>query len=310
MARPADDRTVTEIWEKVLKKIQEDDPVDYDKLIKDPAELEILKQAVKDTTFECCCLEEDLKDKSKDIETCLSKYLPDDRIQSIKGGLSIPTIQIDISETHGASVEGRGDREKTYSATTSVSGQSVETRDLSSDSNIATTKFQQYASIVVEVITMAWSTVGIVGAIKPNMKGIIDWVAGNIESTVSLRLPIDQFIISWNKASGHFDKAKVIFDLLKKLYNAGDFIWKVIQKLCEEMTWYDWLKIAVKIIAMLLFSFSTGGFVLIAEIAMVVLSIMELGEMMYTFITKIQNVDKLDSIKPPTPSRSRCCALL
>ena len=67
------------------------------------------------------------------------------------------------------------------------------------------------------------------------------------------------------KGGSKYEIAKAIYKLIKDSKAAG-ILWKIIKGLCSNMSWYDWVKTAGTVIAMIVADVRTGGVALIARI--------------------------------------------
>ena len=113
---------------------------------------------------------------------------------------------------------------------------------------------------------------------------------GAIRRSLAFQQAIERFVNSWRAAGGStINNAKAIFFLIKETYAAG-LLWNIITILCREMKWYDWLKTAATVSAMIIAALATDGAALIAKIA---LSVSDA----FDFARKITNLVHLEEIE-------------
>ena len=71
---------------------------------------------------------------------------------------------------------------------------------------------------------------------------------------------------------------------------AAGILWKIIKGLCSNMSWYDWVKTAGIVTAMIVAAVATDGVALIAKIILVLNSA-------YKFFKKLTNLSELAALK-------------
>ena len=274
---------VTKASDGALQQIRQNAPAEYAKLDADSVKKKQLIQAARETATECLQLAAEFLGQPTDIAERLAKHLSKDRIQLIRLGLSIPTFQMDVIKKE----DGK------YLVKLSKNGNPfmTGTRDLSVTADVDWSNTIQEASILVEAVLLVMSAVGI--SVNPSeevMEKTVEDVVHEIETSSTLQRAIEDFISAWNTAGANaWEKATAIFNLLKDTYAAG-ILWTIIESLCKEMAWYDWLETAARVSAMIIAALATEGAALIAEIALIVLDAVD-------FARKIGNIVQLNEIK-------------
>ncbi|KAJ8257290.1 hypothetical protein GJAV_G00184010 [Gymnothorax javanicus] len=267
--------------QEALEEIEKYAPEEYAKLNADPEEKKAVTEAAREAATEEVKLAKEFAGQPDDIAEQLAKHLPETRITMLRKGLEFPTFRMDIIKKDDGKywVELKEEQEALGPA-----------RALQVPADIDWAKVTQYASIVVETIFLGMSVAGI--SISPSAaatRKAIDETIEGITSSSMFQRALDAFVKAWNKASSAYEKAKALFYLIKDT-NAGSILWTIIKALCREMAWYDWLLTAAKVIAMIIAAVATGGAVLIAKIALIVLSAVD-------FARKIANLEQLEAIK-------------
>ena len=273
---------ITLACDGALEQIEKYAPAEYAKLTADPAKKKELVQAARDTAIEYVILANELAGEPQDIAQRLAKHLSGDRIRLIEGGLSIPTFCMDITKKE----DGK------YWVELTREGESfAPARALTSADDIEWAIIMQYASILVEAVLLVLSAVGI--SVSPSgslISRVVKIVFKEITTSAVMKAMIQSFIAAWTAAGNSvMAKAKAIFQFIKDIFSTG-LLWTTIKSLCSEMEWFDWLKTAAKVTALIIASFATGGVALIAKIALMIPSAA-------TFATKIVNVAQLSTIK-------------
>lgn len=217
----------------------------------------------------------------QDIRKRLAKHLPDDRIKLIEEALCIPTFCMEITPK----------RDGKHQVQLTRGGEEfLPRRELGTAADIDWAKLKQYASIIVEAVMLVMQAVGIKASVsRRTMELTIEEVVVAIKNSAALRKTIDTFISSWTEAGSAISKAKAIFYLLKDL-KAANILWTIMKSLCKEMSWLDWVKTSVQLIALIILAIASDGAALIAEIALALVAAVD-------FAQKIANLVKLEEIK-------------
>ncbi len=112
-----------------------------------------------------------------------------------------------------------------------------------------------------------------------------------VESSSVLKKAVEELQrVFEDSSSTVLQKAKAIFYLIKDSFSAG-ILWKITKGLCANMRYWDWIKTAAKVTAMIIAAIGTSGGALIAKIVLALKSAYEL------ITKKLDNVTELDSIK-------------
>ena len=121
------------------------------------------------------------------------------------------------------------------------------------------------ASIIIEGVLLALQAVGIKVPVSEQLiKRTAEETVSVIESSSALQKAV-QALQEAVKGGSKFEIAKAIFKLIKDSKAAG-ILCKIIKGLCSNMSWYDWVKTAGTVIAMIVADVRTGGVALIARI--------------------------------------------
>ncbi|PIK41293.1 hypothetical protein BSL78_21855 [Apostichopus japonicus] len=275
----------SDLVEKAVKVVLEDiakyAPEEYKKLNAEPAKKEKIIQAASETATENLKLTDELRNQPEDIAALLSKHLSDERIQLLRGGLKIPTFRLEIAKR---------DDEKHWLEFTREGKQFLPSRAISTALDVDWGSAMQLASILVEAILLVMSAVGI----SPSSSGrgieqALMEAAKAIEDNLKLQKSLIDFGTAWDSADSALGKAQALFFLIVDINSAG-IIWTIIKALCSNIGWFDWLLTSAKVIAMIVVAVGTGGAVLVAEVALIVLDAVD-------FALKIANIILLSEIK-------------
>ena len=278
-----DNEKISEAVQGALAFIKKNAPEEHSKLIADDKLKDTITAAARKAAEEEVKLAHEFASQpQQDIRKQLEKYLPEDRIRLIEKALTIPTFHMEIRKM----VNGKHRAQMTREGEEFLSP-----RELKTKADIDWSKILQYASIVVEAVMLVMQVVGIRASVSSStMKATIKDTAEAIEKSSAFQQAIQKFVSSWKAAGGSAtNKAKAIFFLLKETYAAG-LLWTIIKSLCREMKWYDWLKTAATVSAMIIAALATDGAALIAKIALAVLAAVN-------FAKKIANLVQLEEIE-------------
>ena len=279
----AKNETVSQAVKGALEQIQKNVPEKFAKMNADPKVRDAVTEAARAAATEAVKLAREFTSRpDKDIRERLAKYLPEDRIKLIERALSIPTFRMEITQKSDGKYLVHMTRE---------GKEFLHGKELATVADIEWASILQEASILVEAVLLVMSAVGIPLSVSAStMKATTEDVAKAIENSSALQRAIAKFISSWNAAGDNaMERAKAIVVLLQESFSAG-ILWTVIESLCRELAWYDWLETEVKVSAMIIAELITEGLALVVETALVLNSA-------FDFIRKLANLVKLNEIK-------------
>ena len=264
-----------------LADIEKYAPQEFQMLQADPAKKQGLIQAARDAAEEEVKLAEEFHTQpSENVAERLSKHLPQYRVELIKTGLEVPTYQLNISKR----AEGRHWADITRDGKVFMQSQVLE-----SSAAIGKSTYIQMASIVIEGVLLVLQAVGIKVAVSEQLiKRTAEETVSVIESSSALQKAV-QALQEAAKGGSKFEIAKAIFNLIKDSKAAG-ILWKIIKGLCSNMSWYDWVKTAGIVTAMIVAAVATDGVALIAKIILALNSA-------YKFFKKLTNLSELAALK-------------
>ena len=186
----------------------------------------------------------------------LAHHLPEDRIKMIREGLEVPTFELNIRKEGG----------KSYADFTSNGEKFQDSIELAEKTNILLAITDQQASIIVETIMLAMQVIGIHADIKGNaLKNAIAAVkaAGNKQATTTALNDLGRIIR--NKETIKV-QATAIWGLMKAIYHDG-VIWGVFKVLRDNMSYWDWAKTVIEVVAAMVAAISTEGVAMMIKIA-------------------------------------------
>lgn len=213
----------------------------------------------------------------------LARQLPERRMQMIKRGLKLPTYRLDIKTT----ARNQYRVEITRNARTFMP-----TRDLTSMQDLDWTSYLQSGCILLEGVLLLAQAAGLSVEIRDNLLGkAAKETAEAVERNSVLEKGVLNMREVWEKEGGSSDweKAAAFFRLLRDSHLAG-VTWGVMRTLYSHMTWWEWLKAAVVVTAMVEAAQAAEGNAVIATIATAVDSACELAE-------KLQLLKQLQEIR-------------
>ena len=276
-----DSEIIKQAVDGALEEIKKHAPWEYLKLEADQDKMAELIEEATATATETVKLSKEFIGQPLNIAERLAKHLPEDRIKLIRGALEIPTFRMEVTKH----VDGRHWLIFKRNGEDFFPAHAV-TTDLHHDIG----DIIQKASILVEAIMLVMSAVGIsVSASSRVVEKAVNEAANAIRSSSVLARALDDFVASWNSAGSAFSKAKAVFYLVKDSHAAG-ILWNTIKCICSEMSWFEWVKTAAKVTAMIIAALATDGVALIAEIALIVLNAVDFG-------LKMANIVLLKKIK-------------
>ncbi|XP_072022995.1 uncharacterized protein [Amphiura filiformis] len=262
-----------------------DAPPEYvEKLNGDSEKKEQLIQAAMATVTEYMSLTEEFSEGPvTDIAERLMKHLPKDRIEMIQAGLTIPTVQLEV--TRGSCI------------VEDSAGNPLMTRPLNSPNNIDWAIMFHYADILVETVLLLMSVAGISIRVDPSkIRKVLEELTSQTKHNSILLTALDELIKGWNKATEiggrwvNLEKGKQIVQLLEPICDIADFVWTIICLLYEETDWFEKVLAVVQLTTMIYVAVATGGVVLIAEVALAVSDAI-------TFAKKFTNVNEMKKLQ-------------
>lgn len=269
--------------EDSMLELEQYAPEEYKAIVADPMlDEEIREAASKAASEEVKLAEEFAIRPDEDIRKRLEKYLPEDGIKLIEESLTIPTFSMEIIENSPG----------TYVAQFTREGEEfLPEIELNTAADIDWAKIIQYASIVIEAVMLAMQAAGIKASVsRSTMNATVKETAKTIKQASEFRRAIHAFTISWRKAgSSKLGRARAIVTLLSETKAAG-ILWTIIKSLFRNMSWWEWIKTAAMVSAMLIASLASGGAALVAKIVLALFAAAAL-------VQKIANVVKLEEIE-------------
>ncbi|XP_062571509.1 uncharacterized protein LOC134233557 [Saccostrea cucullata] len=144
--------------------------------------------------------------------------------------------------------------------------QFLEPMKLNSMEGIMDSMAVQIASLVIEAVLFVVGVIGIKVHIEDSIiRKIIKEVMPALKQPAFKRI-ISSFVMTWKEGSA-LQKAKALFSLVKETNSLGIF-WKIVKMAFKSMKWYQYLRAAAEITAMIVAAFATDGLALIAKIAL------------------------------------------
>ena len=275
MARPSNNSVET-VLDRTLQHLQYEEADLAEKLQKD---YEKLKDVIRSAAVEYMSLEQaqHIRQNPKELE----RYLPESGMKMIaEGGLTIPhTYKININrrEIGKPTVDFIRDG-KTFKPT----------EELATLKDIENTKVMQYASIIIEAVLLVIEVVGIAVEVSDYVMHKVAQETAKSSSILQQELDNLQKVFE-DSSSTVYQKANAIFILIKDSYLAS-ILWTIIKGLCSNTSYWDWMKTAGTVTAMIIAAIDTGGAALIAKIVLAL-------DSAYEFCKKIVNLTELDNIK-------------
>ena len=144
----------------------------------------------------------------------------------------------------------------------------------------------------VDVTLVAASIAGLRAA---NTRRLIDAAIRAVDG-VPLR-GLQHLVFQYKATVGAWEKAKIAFKILGGFWNAGG-LRAVMRALRDELTWWDWIVTGAIIIAQIIAWVVSDGLAFVAEVALVILSAVNLAEDVYFAVTECQEVS---TAREPSP---------
>ena len=269
--------------EDAMLELEQHAPNEYKAMTNDPMMEDYIREAASRAAREELKLAKEFAIRpDQDIRKRFEKYLPEDGIKLIEESLTIPTFSMEIIENSPG----------TYLAQFTREGEEfLPEIELKTVADIDWAKIIQYASIVIEAVMLAMQAAGIKASVsRSTMKATVKETAKTIKEASEFRRAIQAFTIAWRKAgSSKLARARAIVTLLNDTKAAG-ILWTIIKALFRNMSWWEWLKTAAMVSAMLIASLASGGAALVAKIVLALFAAAALAQ-------KIANVVKLGDIE-------------
>jgi len=206
--------------------------------------------------------------------------LPPHHVDKIKNGFKIPTFKMTITQKNNkyhASFERDG---KTFK----------EPLILQNSEDVSKAQFEQWASVVLELVLLLFSCAGIAVQLEARQTARIAAKIGEeIAGSEEFQSALTEFWTKWNQEVGKWPRAYALFNLTSRLYAIGDIMKTFFTLVLEEMSWLDRLKMFVQVVAMIVMALATDGAFLVADIVLTLTNA-------YDFIEKIANLDQLQDI--------------
>ena len=278
-----ENETVSKAVKGALEQIAKNAPEEFFKMNANPKVRYAVTEAARAAATEEVKLAREFSSRpAQDIRARLAKYLPEDRIKLIEKALSVPTFRMEITQKSDG---------KYLVQTTRGGKEFLPGKELKTVAHFKSASNLQKSSIIIEIVLLILRVAGIeVSPSESTMQATAEDTVNAIESSSLFQRAFARFISSWNAAGGNaLNRAKAIFLFLKESYIAGT-VWTIIESLCSEMKWYDWLDTVVKVTANITAALATEGAALIAEITWIVSSAVD-------FARKIYNLVILEQIK-------------
>ena len=264
-----------------LQNIKKKAPIEFAELCADPSKKEELVKAARNAAEERIKLATELKDQKEDqFECLLLKHLPKSRVVMVKKGLTIPTYKISIA---------KGDDGHHLCTITRGKKVFMPSRKLVTSEEVDETNMLQGASVLIEAILLVLQVAGL--EIALNDKVITDTAKEVIEvikKSTKLLEALNNLIEAHQKSSIK-EMAEALLKLIIHSYKE-DILLKIIIGLCSNMSWYEWVKMAAVVIAILTAELATDGLALIAKIFLALNSAIE-------FEQKLMNMSYLSALR-------------
>ena len=196
----------------------------------------------------------------------LARHLPAERINVIQKGLEFPTFELKLN---------RVDRHTYVDFTRQGRPIDMERIEIRSEDGIETrlgdginwAKVYQYSSIAVEGVYLILSIGGNAFSVEDkDIKEVTEKTNEAIKESKMLVTEIEQLKEVWDdEDSGLTDKAAAIFSIIRAL-RKEHILWKIVKHLVKCVSIFEWLKLFIKAIAVVLSAIVTSGSSLISEI--------------------------------------------
>ena len=174
---------------------------------------------------------------------------------------------------------------------TFADGTDFETIQLNTQADIDYATRMQVASIIIEGVLLFLKIVGLGIEVSNEIKKTCSKeIVEELAASSAFEQAWAKFLSEWDIADNPFSQAKALFHLLKDTYTLG-ILWTIIETLYTGKGWWDWIKAAAIISAMIIAAHATGGLALLAKIALALKSA-------FDFINKIKNLQQLQMMIP------------
>ena len=257
-----------------LQDIEKNAPSQFAKINADPSVKENLVKATRNAAEEHLKLATELKGQREDeVERLLLKHLPEGRVDKIKKGLTIPTYKMVTAK--------RSDGHH-WCTITRYEKEFMQPRKLVTSQEVDEANMLQGASILIEATLLVLQVAGFEIALDD---AVIDKTARevveNIKKSTKLLESLNNLIEAY-QAKSKQEMASALFKLITDSYKA-DILLEIVRGLCSNMSWYEWVKTAAIVTAILTAELATDGLALIAQIILALNSA-------YEFKQKLKNM--------------------
>ena len=234
--------------EETFDEIKKYSPDVYKKIESDPYLKEITTEEANKSAAEEVDFDRDvLQNPAEEVVGLLTDSLPVERIQLVQEAFSIPTFDMEIIQ-----FKRRKDGNLLARVEFTMQGEEfLPPMELVTRDDINWAKILQYASIAIEAVMFSMQAAGIaIDVRKGNMQDAVHDIAKVIKESSAMENDLKSFVKSWKRAgSNNWAKAKAIFSFLRDS-NAVGLLWAIVKSLCKDKSWWDWIKIAVKVRAL------------------------------------------------------------
>ena len=261
--------------QEALDYLKVQDPSDYAKLMKpeNVSKLKEIKAAAKGA------VEDEIKHslvKNLDKPGELAKYVSSDRCKMIEEGLTIPTYILTIEKEGGMPCVSITRNGETF----------MESIKLVSSDDRERARNIQIASIVIESILLLVNVVGIHTSVST---GVLQKLATEVSVAVNRSAAILGAVGGLRRAmqtGTRLQQASGIWNVIRTAYSAG-ILMTILRGLFHNMTYWDWAKSVMEMIAVIAVSIPTEGGALILKISVALAQAV-------LFINKFRNLTELE----------------
>lgn len=152
------------------------------------------------------------------------------------------------------------------------------------DNSTAWTELTLLAKILVKAVVLVLQVVGIQAHFgRETIQVTCENITEEVKKSSAAQKAIQTFIAAWEKADGCIiEQAKAIICLLKDTYAAG-ILRVVIKSLCSNLNGWDWFVVCAKVSTMIIATFASEGFALMAKVAQACLAARDLASDIIAF---------------------------
>ncbi|XP_045176487.1 uncharacterized protein LOC123537017 [Mercenaria mercenaria] len=219
--------------------------------------------------------------ESAELEAVMSTVLPLDDVQLIKNTFLFETYQVEV---YKCSIPGP----KSFVKFLREGEEMFPDMALDSSGKVLDASWLQWASIAIEIFMLVLSAVGIKVSFNQRQMAKVTRSVERIIQSSAFKKALIAFKTAWSKG-GVWNRARAVFDFLRKSFSAGIF-WKIVKTVLSTMSLWDYLKAMAIIAAMIVAAFASGGLALIAKVVLALHSAV-------TLIQKMANLEVLEKIQ-------------